>query len=60
MIRVRHLALAVALGLTADLVAPAKRQVAIGRTMAGSMTGNLLGASASGIIGDFIGWRGVL
>ena len=50
----------VALGLTADLVAPAKRQVAIGRTMAGSMTGNLLGASASGIIGDFIGWRGVL
>jgi DHA1 family inner membrane transport protein len=50
----------VALGLTADLVAPAKRQVAIGRTMAGSMTGNLLGASAAGIIGDFIGWRGVL
>ncbi|HEV2153784.1 MFS transporter [Bradyrhizobium sp.] len=50
----------VALGLTADLVAPAKRQIAIGRTMAGSMTGNLLGASASGIIGDFIGWRGVL
>jgi predicted MFS family arabinose efflux permease len=50
----------VALGLTADLVAPAKRQVAIGRTLAGSMTGNLLGASASGIIGDFIGWRGVL
>ncbi|MBR0705248.1 MULTISPECIES: MFS transporter [Bradyrhizobium] len=50
----------VALGLTSDLVAPAKRQVAIGRTMAGSMTGNLLGSSASGIIGDFIGWRGVL
>lgn len=50
----------VALGLTADLVAPAKRQVAIGRTLAGSMTGNLLGASASGIIGDLIGWRGVL
>jgi predicted MFS family arabinose efflux permease len=24
------------------------------------MTGNLLGASASGIIGDFLGWRGVL
>lgn len=50
----------VALGLTSDLVAPAKRQVAIGRTMAGSMAGNLLGASASGIIGDLIGWRGVL
>jgi predicted MFS family arabinose efflux permease len=50
----------VALGLTADLVAPAKRQVAIGRTLAGSMAGNLLGATASGVIGDFIGWRGVL
>jgi predicted MFS family arabinose efflux permease len=24
------------------------------------MTGNLLGASASGVIGDFMGWRGVL
>jgi MFS transporter, DHA1 family, inner membrane transport protein len=41
-------------------VAPARRQVAIGRTLAGSMTGNLLGATASGVIGDFIGWRGVL
>ena len=50
----------VALGLTADLVAPAKRQVAIGRALAGSMAGNLLGATASGVIGDFIGWRGVL
>src|SRR6185312_11747514 len=37
-----------------------KRQVAIGRTLAGAMTGNLLGASASGLIGDFLGWRGVL
>ena len=36
----------VALGLTSDLVGPDKRQVAIGRTLAGSMTGNLLGASA--------------
>jgi predicted MFS family arabinose efflux permease len=50
----------VALGLTSDLVAPDKRQVAIGRTLAGAMTGNLLGASASGLIGDFMGWRGVL
>jgi predicted MFS family arabinose efflux permease len=50
----------VALGLTSDLVAPAKRQVAIGRTLAGSMTGNLLGASFSGVIGEFLGWRGVL
>ena len=50
----------IALGLTSDLVAPKQRQVAIGRTLAGAMTGNLLGASASGLIGDFLGWRGVL
>ncbi|MFL6839778.1 MAG: MFS transporter [Bradyrhizobium sp.] len=50
----------IALGLTSDLVGPDKRQVAIGRTLAGAMTGNLLGASASGLIGDYLGWRGVL
>src|SRR5579871_3198796 len=50
----------VALSLTSDLVGPEKRQIAIGRTLAGSMTGNLLGATASGLIGDFLGWRGVL
>src|SRR5580693_2549046 len=50
----------IALGLTSDLVAPERRQIAIGRTLAGSMTGNLLGASFSGVIGDFLGWRGVL
>jgi predicted MFS family arabinose efflux permease len=50
----------IALSLTSDLVAPAKRQFAISRVLAGSMTGNLLGASLSGLIGDWIGWRGVL
>jgi predicted MFS family arabinose efflux permease len=50
----------VALGLTSDLVGPDRRQIAIGRTLMGSMTGNLLGASVSGLIGDFLGWRGVL
>jgi predicted MFS family arabinose efflux permease len=50
----------VALSLTSDLVGPEKRQLAIGRTLMGSMTGNLLGASVSGLIGDFLGWRGVL
>src|SRR6185312_5240956 len=50
----------IALGLTSDLVEPEKRQIAIGRTLAGAMTGNLLGASVSGLIGDFLGWRGVL
>jgi len=50
----------VALSLTSDLVGPDKRQIAIGRTLMGSMTGNLLGATVSGLIGDFLGWRGVL
>jgi predicted MFS family arabinose efflux permease len=50
----------IALSLTSDLVGPDKRQVAIGRTLAGSMSGNLLGASLSGLIGDLMGWRGVL
>ena len=50
----------VALSLTSDLVGPEKRQIAIGRTLMGSMTGNLLGATVSGLIGDFMGWRGVL
>src|ERR1700732_1424202 len=50
----------IALSLTSDLVGAEKPQVAIGRTLAGSMTGNLLGASFSGVIGDFLGWRGVL
>jgi len=50
----------IAIGLTADLVAPDKRQVALGRVLAGAMTGNLLGSSAAGLIGDFLGWRGVL
>lgn len=50
----------VALGLTSDLVEPQRRQVAIGRVLGGSMAGNLLGASASGVIGEFLGWRGVL
>src|SRR6476619_4365961 len=50
----------VALSLTSDLVGPEKRQVAISLTRAGAMTGNRLGASASGLIGDYLGWRGVL
>jgi predicted MFS family arabinose efflux permease len=50
----------ISLGLTSDLVGAEKRQVAIGRTLAGAMTGNLLGATVSGLIGDLLGWRGVL
>ncbi len=50
----------VAMGLAADLVPLERRQVALGRVLSGAMTGNLLGASAAGVIGDFFGWRGVL
>ena len=50
----------VALGMASDLVPVPQRQVAIGRTIAGTMGGNLLGASFSGVIGDLVGWRGVL
>ena len=50
----------VAMGLAADLVPLERRQVALGRVLAGTMTGNLLGASAAGVIGDLLGWRGVL
>jgi predicted MFS family arabinose efflux permease len=49
----------VAMALIGDLVPVEKRQVAIGRLLAIGLTGNLLGASISGVIGDFLGWRGV-
>jgi predicted MFS family arabinose efflux permease len=49
-----------AMGLTSDLVPTAQRQIALSRVLAGAMTGNLLGSSAAGVIGDLLGWRGVL
>src|SRR5450755_4757179 len=52
----------IALGLTSDLIAPDKRQVAIGRTLAGAMTGNLLGVLGSlavvASVAVAIGFRG--
>jgi predicted MFS family arabinose efflux permease len=49
----------VALALIGDLVPVHERQVAIGRLLAVGLTGSLLGASISGVIGDLISWRGV-
>lgn len=49
----------IALALVADRVPLAERQVAIGRVLAAALSGNLLGATASGVIGDLLGWRGV-
>jgi predicted MFS family arabinose efflux permease len=48
-----------AMALIGDLVPVDQRQVAIGRLLAVGLTGNLVGASISGVIGDFFGWRGV-
>jgi predicted MFS family arabinose efflux permease len=49
----------VAMALVGDLVPVNQRQVAIGRLLAVGLTGNLIGASSAGVIGDYLGWRGV-
>lgn len=49
----------IAFAVVGDRVPVAQRQVAIGRILAAAMSGNLLGASAAGVIGDLIDWRGV-
>jgi predicted MFS family arabinose efflux permease len=49
----------ISLALVADVVPIQQRQVAVSRLLAGAMLGNLLGASTSGIVTDFVGWRGV-
>ncbi len=49
----------IAMSLTSDLVPTEKRQIALGRILAGAMTGHLLGSSVAGVIGDIFGWRGV-
>ena len=36
-----------------------ERQVAMGRLLFAIMTGNLLGATLAGVVGDLVGWRGV-
>src|SRR6185312_4187460 len=49
----------IAFALVGDMVPVAERQVAMGRLLFAIMTGNLLGATCAGVIGDLIGWRGV-
>jgi predicted MFS family arabinose efflux permease len=49
----------VGLAMVGDLVPVHQRQVAIGRLLAVGLTGNLIGATVSGVIGDLFGWRGV-
>lgn len=49
----------ISLATVGDRIPVAKRQVAIGRMLAATMTGNLMGASLAGIVGDLAGWRAV-
>ncbi len=48
-----------AMALAADLAPIGQRQIALSRILFAGMSGNLLGASAAGIVADLIGWRGV-
>jgi len=49
----------IGMALVGDLVPIESRQLAIGRLLAVGLTGNLIGAVISGVIGDLLGWRGV-
>lgn len=49
----------ISFALVGDMVPVAERQVAMGRLLFAIMTGNLLGATCAGIVGDLVGWRGV-
>ncbi len=49
----------VAFALVGDNVPVAQRQVALAKLLFAAMSGNLLGASGAGVIGDLLGWRGV-
>ncbi|MDP2410557.1 MAG: MFS transporter [Pseudolabrys sp.] len=49
----------IAFALIGDKFAIAERQVAMGRLLLAIMSGNLLGATFAGVIGDLFGWRSV-
>jgi DHA1 family inner membrane transport protein len=49
----------VGIAVIGDLVPVKERQVAIGRWLTAVITGNLIGSSLAGVIGDLFGWRGV-
>ena len=49
----------IAMALIGDLVPINERQVAIGRLLAVGLTGNLIGSTFAGVIGDVFGWRAV-
>jgi predicted MFS family arabinose efflux permease len=48
------------LAFVSDNVSVERRQIVLGRYVAAALAGNLTGAWAGGIVGDFTSWRGVL
>lgn len=49
----------VGIAVIGDLIPVKNRQVAIGRWLTAVITGNLIGSSLAGVIGDLLSWRGV-
>jgi predicted MFS family arabinose efflux permease len=49
----------IAMALVGDLIPVDQRQVAIARLLGVALTGNVIGSSIAGVIGDLLGWRGV-
>lgn len=49
----------IGMAIVGDLMPLKQRQVAMGRLLFATMSGNVLGASVSGAIADLIGWREV-
>src|SRR5205085_3663726 len=49
----------VGIAVIGDLVPVKDRQVAIARWLTAVITGNLIGSSLAGVIGDLLGWRSV-
>jgi predicted MFS family arabinose efflux permease len=45
------------MALISDLVPLARRQVMIGRLLTATISGNLLGAAAAGVVADLVDWR---
>jgi MFS transporter, DHA1 family, inner membrane transport protein len=50
----------VGMALISDFAPMSQRQVTIGRLLTATISGNLLGAAASGVVSDVIHWRGML
>jgi predicted MFS family arabinose efflux permease len=49
----------IGMAIISDLVPLSQRQVTIGRLLSATISGNLLGAAAAGIVADVLHWRGV-